>query len=73
MGQHLPLFRLFSVFSNKRYNFYNKSMWKNVQTSKQYMSQGFEPMTFWIWNVTLNHLTRAPTPKADKICDEMLE
>ena len=23
-------FRLFSVFSNKQYNFYNKSMWKNV-------------------------------------------
>ena len=23
-------FRLFSVFSNKQYNFYNKYMWKNV-------------------------------------------
>ena len=23
-------FRLFSVFSNKQYNFYNKSMWKDV-------------------------------------------
>ena len=25
------LFRLFLVFSNKQYNVYNKSMWKNVQ------------------------------------------
>ena len=29
-GQPWPLFRLFSVFSNKQYNFYNKYMWKNV-------------------------------------------
>ena len=28
MDQTRPLFRLFSVFSNKQYNFYNKSMWK---------------------------------------------
>ena len=34
MGQPRPLFRLFSVFSNKhQYNFYNKSMWKNVNPS----------------------------------------
>ena len=26
MGQPRPLFRLFSVFSDKQYNFYNKSM-----------------------------------------------
>ena len=26
MGQPQPLFRLISVFSNKQYNFYNKSM-----------------------------------------------
>ena len=30
MGQPRPLFRLFSVFSNKHYKFYNKYMWKNV-------------------------------------------
>ena len=30
MGQPRPLFNLFSVFSNKQYNFYNKSMQKNV-------------------------------------------
>ena len=30
-GQPRPLFRLFFVFSNKQYNFYNKSMRKNVQ------------------------------------------
>ena len=28
MGQTRPLFRLFLVFSNKQYNFYNKSMLK---------------------------------------------
>ena len=27
-GQPRPLFRLFMVFSNKQYKFYNKSMWK---------------------------------------------
>ena len=30
MGHPRPLFRLFSVFSNKHYLFYNKLMWKNV-------------------------------------------
>ena len=30
MGQPRPLFCLFSVFSNKHYNFYNKYLWKNV-------------------------------------------
>ena len=30
MGQPRPLFSLFSVLSSKQYNFYNKSMWKNV-------------------------------------------
>ena len=28
MGQPRPFFRLFSVFSNKLYTFYSKSMWK---------------------------------------------
>ena len=28
MGQPRPLFRLFAVFSNRQYNFCNKSMWK---------------------------------------------
>ena len=28
MGQPRPLFHLFLLFSNKQYNFYNKSMWK---------------------------------------------
>ena len=28
MGQPRPLFRLILVFSNKQYNFYNKSMQK---------------------------------------------
>ena len=29
-GQPRSLFRLFLVFSNKQYNFYKKSLWKNV-------------------------------------------
>ena len=43
MGQSRPLFRLFSVFSNKHYNFYNKYWWK---MSIHYMVLGFEPTTF---------------------------
>ena len=43
MGQPWPLFRLFFIFSNKQYNFYNKSIWK---MSIQYTAQGFEPTTF---------------------------
>ena len=30
MDQPRPLFRLFLVFSNKHYNFYNKYMWKII-------------------------------------------
>ena len=33
-GPTRPLFRLFSVFSNRQYNFYNKSMWKNVMSTR---------------------------------------
>ena len=43
MGQPRSLFGLFSVFSNKKYNFYNKSMWKNVQVFIQYTVPGFKP------------------------------
>ena len=43
MGQPRPLFRLFSFFSNKYYNFY--IMCKNVK-SIQYPVPGFEPTTF---------------------------
>ena len=32
MGQPRPLFHLFLVFSSKQYNFYNKSMRKNVMS-----------------------------------------
>ena len=46
MGQLRPLFRLFLVFSNKQYYFYNKSMLKNVQMSIQYTALGFEPTAF---------------------------
>ena len=54
-------FCLFSVFSNKQYNFYNKSMWKNVQMKKnvqmsiQYMAPGYEPTTFRTWVSSHNH------------------
>ena len=54
-GQPQPLFCLFSVFSNKQYNFYNKSMWKNVQMSIQYTGPVFKPTTFWTWVITHNH------------------
>ena len=37
-------FRLFSVVSNKQYNFYNKSMCKNV-ICIQYSAPGFKPTT----------------------------
>ena len=54
MGQPRPLFRLFSVFSNRhRYNFYI-SMWKNVM-SIQYTAQGFKPMNFGTWAFSHNH------------------
>ena len=49
LGQPRPLFHLFLVFSNKHhYNFYNRSMWKNVM-SIQYMAPGFKPPTFGMW------------------------
>ena len=48
-------FCLFSVFSNKHhYNFYNRSMWKNVM-SIQYMVPGFEPTTFGTWASSHNN------------------
>ena len=40
MGHSQPLFRLFSVFSNKQINV------KNVQMSILYTAPGFEPTTF---------------------------
>ena len=40
-----PFYHLFSVFSNKHYNFYNKHMWK---MSIQYTLLGFKPTTFSI-------------------------
>ena len=42
MRQPRPLFHLFSVFSDKQYNFYKKLIQK---MSIQYMALGFEPMT----------------------------
>ena len=57
MGPPQPLFRLFSVFLNKQYNFfYYQSMWKNVMTI-QYMALGFEPTTTQTWVVSHNHWT----------------
>ena len=55
MRRPRPLFRLFSVFSNKQYKFYNKSMLKNVQVSIQYTAPGFEPTTSRTWVFTHNH------------------
>ena len=56
-GPTTPLFRLLSVFSNKQYNIYNKSMWK---MSIQYTALRFKPTTNQTWVVTHNHWTRAP-------------
>ena len=36
MGQPRPIFRFFLVFSNKQYNFYNKSMWKKCHVHPVY-------------------------------------
>ena len=52
LDQPRPLFCLFLVFSNKQYNFYNKSMWK---MSIQYPALGFEPTTFGTWVYSHNH------------------
>ena len=50
MGHPWPLFRLFSIFSNKhKYNFY------------KYTGPEFEPTTFGTCVSSHNHQTRAPT------------
>ena len=51
MGHPRPLFRLFSVFSNKQYNSYNKSMWK--------MSS---PSSIWRWDLNPRPLERESPP-----------
>ena len=52
MGQPWPLFRLFSALSNKQYNFYNKSMWKNVH-----------PLyNAGIWTHDISYMSRHPLP-----------
>ena len=48
MGQPRPLFHLFTVFSNKHYNFYNKYMWKNVHPV-----YGAGIRTHNLWNMSL--------------------
>ena len=52
-------FRLFSVVSNKQYNFYNKSMCKNV-ICIQYSAPGFKPTTSQTWVISYKHYTMAP-------------
>ena len=44
MGHPRPLFRLFSSFSYKHYNSYNKNMWKMLWTSSH--SPGIRPTNF---------------------------
>ena len=65
LGQPRPLFRLFSVFSNKQYKFYNKSMWKNVM-SIQYPAPGFEPTTFGTWVSSPPITTRPGLPPSKR-------
>ena len=50
----LGLFFVYFRSFNKQYNFYNKSMWKNVM-SIQYPALGFEPLTFGMWVASHNH------------------
>ena len=45
------------IFSNKQF-ISTTNMWK---MSIQCLVLGFEPMTFWLWVSSHNHLTRAPT------------
>ena len=45
MGQHWPHFHLFSIYSNKQYNFLQQINVKNVQMSIEYIAPGFKPMT----------------------------
>ena len=48
MGHLWPLFCLFLAFSNKQYNFYHKSMWKNVHPV-----YGARIRTHNLWNMSL--------------------
>ena len=43
---------IFGLFKNKQYNFYNKSMWKNVMLIQ---APGFELTTFGTWVSSQNH------------------
>ena len=52
MDQPRPLFRLFSVFSNKQYIFKTNQCEK---MSIQYLAPGFKLATFWILVSSLNH------------------
>ena len=61
MGQPKPLFHLFSIFSSIQYNFYSKSMWKNVM-SIHYTVPGFEPTTSKTWVVSHNKLDQGSRP-----------
>ena len=55
MGQPGLFFVYFRCFqTNIKYNFYNKSMWKNVN-SIQYTAPGFEPTTSQSWVISHNH------------------
>ena len=58
MGQPRPLFCLFSVFSNKQYNFYNKYMWKNVHPV---YSAGIQTHKL-LWHESLPITTRPRLP-----------
>ena len=51
----VSFFVYFRSFHANNTNFYNKSMWKNVQMSIQYTELGFESTTLRTWVVTHNH------------------
>ena len=60
MGRPQPLFRLFSVFSNKHQIQFLQQINVEKCNSIQYSAPAFEPTTFRTWVITHNHLTRAP-------------
>ena len=53
-AQLQPLFCLFSVFPNKKYNFYKKSMWNKCRVHPVY-GAGF-------WTFSLLNMSRLPWP-----------
>ena len=59
MGQPRPLFVYFRSFPENN-TIFTTNQCEKMSIQYQCTAPGFEPMTFWTWVVTHNHLTRAP-------------